>query len=83
MRLVHRKLQATLEAQGLTRIATVGERFDPKVHEAVMEVDGEAGKVVSEFQKGYRLRDRVLRPAIVTVGRTASASSEGQAGYNA
>ncbi len=69
MRLISRKLQAILEAQGLQRITTVGLDFDPKLHEAVMEVEGEQGKVVSEMQKGYKLHDRVLRPAIVTVGR--------------
>ena len=74
IRLVHRKLQATLEAQGLASIHTVGERFDPRFHEAVMEVDGEPGKVISELQKGYKLRDRILRPAIVTVGRGTSSS---------
>ena len=76
IRLVYRKLQATLESQGLTPIPTVGERFDPKYHEAVMEVDGEAGKIISQLQKGYKLRDRVLRPAIVAVGR-GGASSQG------
>ena len=69
IRLIYRKLQAILEAQGLTPILTTDEAFDPKLHEAVMEVEGESGKVVSELQKGYRLRERVLRPAIVTVGR--------------
>lgn len=69
LRLIYRKLQAMLEAQGLTPIRTVGEVFDPKLHEAVMEVEGESGKVISELQKGYKLRERVLRPAIVTVGR--------------
>lgn len=72
MRLISRKLQAILEAQGLQRITTVGLDFDPKLHEAVMEVEGEQGKVVSELQKGYKLHDRVLRPAIVTVGRGGS-----------
>ncbi len=81
LRLIYRKLQATLEAQGLTPIPTTGERFDPKLHEAVMEVDGEPGKVVSQLQKGYRLRDRVLRPAIVTVGRSPG-PTHGQAGTN-
>ena len=75
IRLVHRKLQATLEAQGLASIPTVGERFDPRIHEAVMEVDGEPGRVISELQKGYKLRDRILRPAIVTVGRGESAAT--------
>ena len=69
MRLIYRKLQAALDAQGLQPINTAGQDFDPKLHEAVMEVEGEPGMVVSELQKGYKLHDRVLRPAIVTVGR--------------
>lgn len=77
IRFVYRKLQATLESQGLTPIPTVGEWFDPKYHEAVMEVDGEPGKVVTQLQKGYKLRDRVLRPAIVSVGRDGSSSHGG------
>ncbi len=69
MRLIHRKLQAVLEAQGVQVIPTVGQPFDPNFHEAVMEIDGEQGKVISEMAKGYKLKDKVLRPAIVAVGR--------------
>lgn len=67
--LIYRKFKATLEGQGLSDIKAVGETFDPNYHEAVMEVDGKEGKVIEEIQKGYRLNDRVLRPAMVKVGR--------------
>jgi molecular chaperone GrpE len=80
MRLVYRKLQATLEAQGLSPIRSVGERFDPKLHEAVMEAEGEQGKVIAELQKGYKLHDRVIRPAIVTVGRSSVGEGAQKAG---
>jgi molecular chaperone GrpE len=66
--LVYKKLLTSLEAQGLTVIPTTGQPFDPKLHDAVMKVDGEEGTVVMELQKGYRFRDRVLRPAFVAVG---------------
>jgi hypothetical protein len=46
----------------------VGEVFDPNLHEAVMHVKGEDGKVVQELQKGYRLHDKILRPSKVGVG---------------
>jgi molecular chaperone GrpE len=68
LRLIHRKLQATLEAQGVTEIMAFGEKFDPSIHEAVGETTGEDGKVVEEAQRGYRLHGRVIRPAFVIVG---------------
>jgi len=69
IRLIGRKLQANLEARGLTEIKCLGEQFDPLYHEAVMQVEGEEGKVVAELQKGYKLYDRVIRPALVVVGK--------------
>ena len=68
LNLVYRKLLSTLESQGLSVIPTVGERFDPTMHEAVMQAEGEEGVVVGELQKGYRFHDRVVRPAMVQVG---------------
>ena len=68
IRLIHRKLQATLEAQGVTEIKALGETFDPSVHEAVGQTAGEEGKVVEEAQKGYKLHGRVIRPSFVIVG---------------
>jgi molecular chaperone GrpE len=68
VRLVERKLRTTLEAQGLSPIKAEGEDFDPNLHEAVMHVKGEDGKVVRELQKGYRLHDKILRPSKVAVG---------------
>jgi len=68
IRLIERKLRTWLEAQGLTQIKSVGERFDPRFHEAAGHGKGEEGIVVQELQKGYMFRDRVLRPATVIVG---------------
>lgn len=68
--LVHRKLLAILENERIERIATVGEPFDPNVHEAVMQEsseDHESGAVIRELQSGYRLDNRVIRPAMVIV----------------
>jgi molecular chaperone GrpE len=68
VRLVHRELAAALEREGLAEIETSG-RFDPHVHEALLSQpsDAEEGSVLEVVQKGYRLGDRVLRPARVVV----------------
>ena len=69
IRLIHRKLQATLESHGISQIEALGNDFDPTLHEAVLEEEGEEGKVIEELQKGYKLHERVLRPAMVKVGK--------------
>ncbi len=66
--IIYRKYRAALETHGLTEIKAVGEPFDPNLHEAILFVEGEEGKVVEEVQKGYKLYDRVIRPALVKVG---------------
>lgn len=72
--LIERKLRSVLEQEGVTPIRALGREFDPHVHEAVMREDGEGNLdvVVEEFQKGYRLHDRVIRPAMVKVGKRES-----------
>jgi molecular chaperone GrpE len=67
--LIYRKFQAVLENAGVKEIPAEGQRFDPNVHEAIGEAAGEEGKVVSVVQKGYSLGDRVVRPAMVIVGK--------------
>jgi len=68
IRLIERKLRASLEAQGLSQIKALGEPFDPNFHEAVRQGKGKEGIVVEELQKGYKFRDRVIRPSKVVVG---------------
>ncbi len=68
IRLLDRKLRTTLEAQGLSQIKALGEPFDPRFHEAVMQAEGEEGTIVRELQKGYTSHDRVIRPSRVVVG---------------
>ena len=70
VRLIHHKFEALLTAHGASVIVTDGEAFDPAVHEAVMFGEGEDGKVISVAQKGYMLGGRVLRPAMVVVGKS-------------
>jgi len=68
IRLIERKLQASLESQGLSAIKAAGETFDPHLHEAIRQDKGQEGVVIEEVQKGYRFRDRVIRPSRVVVG---------------
>jgi molecular chaperone GrpE len=70
VRLVHRELQEALAKEGLSEIETNG-HFDPHVHEALLSQpsDKEDGAIVDVLQKGYRLGDRVLRPARVVVSQ--------------
>ena len=68
VRLVHRELADALEREGLAEIETTGV-FDPHVHEALLSQpsDKQEGSVLEVVQKGYRLGDRVLRPARVVI----------------
>jgi len=76
VRLIHRKLRAILEAQGLSEIEAAGQPFDPSLHEAVGHQEGEEGMVIEEVQKGYKLKDKVLRPTLVVVGKGNEGKAE-------
>lgn len=68
--LTHRELMRLLEAEGVTRLEAVGQTFTPELHEAVATVMTEAeaaGTVVEEVESGYKLGERLLRPARVVV----------------
>ena len=71
--MVQRKLNAALEQSGITPIVVnPGEAFDPNVHEAVTHEDSDqfgSEQIIGEVQRGYKLGDRVLRPAMVRVAR--------------
>jgi len=73
--LLDRKLRALLESEGVKPIEAVGRQFDPREHEAIASVPGTGkpdGEIVAEMQRGYRVRDRVLRPAMVAVASGAT-----------
>ncbi len=76
IRLIERKLRASLEIQGLTAIEALGKEFDPKLHEAVRQDTGKEGVIIEELQKGYQLHDRVIRPTMVVVGNGEAAEKE-------
>ncbi|AMA72329.1 molecular chaperone GrpE [Aneurinibacillus sp. XH2] len=68
--MVFRQLQQVLEQEGVTTVPGVGEPFDPNMHQAVMQEESdeyESGIIIEEFQKGYKLKDRVIRPSMVKV----------------
>src|SRR5689334_4663141 len=70
--LVLKSLLDVLERHGVTRVEATGARFDPTHHEAVAHVESaahEPNAVMAEHQRGYRLNDRLLRPALVTVAK--------------
>jgi molecular chaperone GrpE len=72
VRLVYENLMKALRAYGLETINALHEPFDPHVHEAVMQQpseDYQPGTVIEEIARGYRLRDRILRPTKVIVAQ--------------
>ncbi len=74
-----RKLEDALGTHGLQPIESIGARFDPKLHEAVGEEESAEhpeDTVVSELRRGYRLRDRVVRPSLVKVARAPQTQAE-------
>jgi molecular chaperone GrpE len=77
VRLVHQELRDALKREGLAEIETNG-RFDPHVHEALLSQpsDAEEGCVLEVVQKGYRLGDRVVRPARVVVAAPPEADGD-------
>jgi molecular chaperone GrpE len=72
MDMVYRNLSEALKSEGLETIEAVGNPFDPHMHQAVMQVEDpsfESNVVVEEFQKGYKLKDKVIRPSMVKVNQ--------------
>jgi molecular chaperone GrpE len=86
VRLVERKLRSALESEGVTPIEAVGEPFDPNLHEAVVHEETTEypdNQVLGEVQRGYRLRDRVLRPALVRVANNPTQAASRAQSRNA
>ena len=70
-----KSLDAAFSRAAIREIDPAGQKFDPHLHQAMQAVDSDLppNTVVTVFQKGYRLNDRVLRPALVTVSKSADA----------
>jgi molecular chaperone GrpE len=77
---IDRKLRQLLESEGVTTIdAAPGTPFDPRDHEAIVNVPGTGrpeGEIVEQVRRGYRLRDRVLRPALVAVAASPGTTND-------
>ncbi|WP_100398292.1 nucleotide exchange factor GrpE [Bacillus sp. FJAT-44742] len=70
MNMVYSQLKEALENEGVEVIQTEGQQFDPNLHQAVMQVEEagfETNEIVEELQKGYKLKDRIIRPSMVKV----------------
>ena len=73
--MVMRQFEDTLQKLGIERVKSVGQAFDPAVHEAIQHLETaefEPGTVAAEYQAGYRVGDRVVRPALVVVAKAPS-----------
>ncbi len=69
IQLIYKKMHAIMQSLGLEEVCATGKPFDPALHEAIAHTEGEEGKVIEEVQKGYKLRDRLVRPSQVVVGK--------------
>ncbi|MEN4011478.1 MAG: nucleotide exchange factor GrpE [Chloroflexota bacterium] len=72
MELILRKLQSILEAEGVQPLASAQEAFDPNLHEAISHEDHgqvQSGLIIEVVQQGYRIGERIIRPALVRVAR--------------
>ncbi len=83
VRLTIEQMRKALAKFGVKEIDAVGETFNPSLHHAISHEDcenAEPGKVIKEFQKGYLLKDKLLRPSIVSVAGGPSGSESGEGG---
>jgi molecular chaperone GrpE len=79
VRMVLKLFEDTSERMGLQRVKTIGERFDPAVHEALQQMespDHPPGTIMAEIAPGYRFGERLVRPAMVVVARKPSEQSK-------
>jgi len=72
--MIYRQLQDVLHAEGLAPVPAVGEQFDPVKHEAVLQAESDEhpdNTVIEELQRGYYLKEKVIRPAMVKVAKSS------------
>jgi molecular chaperone GrpE len=80
VRLVQKMLEAALAKHGVVGFSARGQPFDPNLHEALMQQESDAppGTVISEMARGYKLHDRLVRPAAVVVARPKAGGAAAQ-----
>ncbi len=79
--MVKKELSTVLEKNGITKIDSLDKKFDPNLHQAMMEIENndlEEGVVVQEIQTGYMMYDRLLRPAMVAVSKKPQKATEAE-----
>lgn len=69
IRLIYKKFHSILQSMGIEEVCALGQPFDPSLHEAVAHLEGDEGKVINEVQRGYKLREKLVRPSKVVVGK--------------
>ena len=77
--MVKKELSSALQKNGITKIDTLNKKFDPNLHQAMMEIENndlDEGIVVQEIQTGYMMYDRLLRPAMVGVSKKTKQQSD-------
>ena len=77
--MVKKELSSALEKNGIIKIDTLNTKFDPNLHQAMMEIENDdldEGIVVQEIQTGYMMHDRLLRPAMVGVSKKSEQENE-------
>ena len=77
--MVKKELSTALEKNGITKIDSLDKKFDPNLHQAMMEIENDdldEGVVVQEIQTGYMMHDRLLRPAMVGVSKKPQKAAE-------
>lgn len=67
--LVIKQFKEALSSEGVNEVEGVGAEFNPEIHEAIAHGEGDEGKVIEVFEKGYKLGDKIIRPAKVRVGK--------------
>jgi len=83
--MVKKELSSALEKNGITKIDTLNKKFNPNLHQAMMEIENndlDEGTVVQEIQTGYMMHDRLLRPAMVGVSKKSKQENETAADQN-
>jgi molecular chaperone GrpE len=81
LELIHSQILGCLERHGVVKIAAKGEEFDPDRHQALMQVETpemESNRVVDEYESGYTLHGRLLRPSKVSVSKSVPKEDEGK-----
>ena len=79
LKMVQKELSSALEKNGISKINSMNEKFDPNLHQAMMEIEDdtkEPGTIIQEIQKGFTIKDRLLRPSLVGVSKKVTIKEE-------